>query len=130
MIIDSYKIIYHYNDGHPWRKYSYLTRAVSKEKAVKDFRDWNTHGIIDKVINLSERCRKYKEEKKMDLTKKITVELTEDDIKEIVAEYVKNNANIKGVTAENVELVYGVKYSGPQMDRVEHGYLKECRVKC
>jgi cytochrome c oxidase assembly protein Cox11 len=85
------------------------------------------------VIARKERRRKNtnkKEEKKVDLTKKITVTLTEDDIKELVAEYVKNNANLKEVTAENVEMVYGVKYSGPQMDRVEHGYLIECKVKC
>jgi hypothetical protein len=71
-----------------------------------------------------------KEEKKMDLTKKITVTLTEDDIKEIVAEYVARELCRKVPKKDDIELVYGVKYSGPQMDREEHGYLIECRVKC
>ena len=70
-----------------------------------------------------------KEEKKVDLTKKMTISLTEDDVKEMVAGYIRRNTSMTTVKAENVELVYGVKYSGPQMDRVEHGYLKECIVK-
>ena len=71
-----------------------------------------------------------KGETKMDLTKKITVNLTEDDIKEIIAEYVRKNAGMTAVKAENVEFVYGVNTRGTGCNIQYDGCLKECKVKC
>lgn len=127
MELAKYEVFYQY-DPEPGSRLKYLVQATSHRAAIDHFYDLHNPDFYTAIG--THRLRDKREEKKVDLTKKITVTLTEDDIKEIVAEYVKEHTCISGVTAENVELVYGVKYSGPQMDRVEHGYLKECKVKC
>ena len=72
---------------------------------------------------------KVKEEKKVDLTKKITITLNEDDIKEIIAEYANGFTGLGHVTKDNVELEYRVVETGPLHDPYRKPCLKECRIK-
>ena len=105
---------------------SVVITAPSRDNAIKHFERVYRDGIIRDISEYS----KERGKRRMDLDKKITVTLDENDIKEIIAEYVMKNSSIRNIDAKNVEMVYGVKYSGPPMDRVDHGYLKECVVKC
>lgn len=73
-----------------------------------------------------------KEEKKMsiDLTKKMSITLNEDDIKEIIAEYAKNQFGEKtGLTKENVSFEYDMKEFGTQREPDKRPYIKECVIK-
>lgn len=126
MKLNKYLVKYRF-DPDPIFEYSCTILATSVGAAKNHF--YKTHTVsYYTILNVYEYIDD-KEKKKMDLTKKITVSLTEDDVKEIVADYIRRNSGMTAVTAENVEMVYGVKYSGPQMDRVEHGYLMECKIK-
>ena len=60
----------------------------------------------------------------MDIEKKITITLTENDVKEIVAEYLTK----KGyrVTPENVKLNVSNKWEGYGMSEHQVPYFKEC----
>lgn len=73
-----------------------------------------------------------KEEKKMgiDLTNKMSITLNEDDIKEIIAEYVSQQVWCGSkITKENVQLIYENKEVGSQMDPYKKPCLKECVIK-
>lgn len=60
----------------------------------------------------------------MNIENKITITLTETDVKEIVAEYLTE----KGykVTPANVTLSVGNKWEGYGMDEYQVPYFKEC----
>lgn len=60
----------------------------------------------------------------MDIEKKITITLSENDVKEIVAEYLTN----KGykVTPENVNLIVSNMWVGYGMSEHQQPYFKEC----
>lgn len=73
-----------------------------------------------------------KEEKKMsiDLTKKMSITLNEDDIKEIIADYVSQQVWCGSkITKENVKFEYGVSEFGTQREPDWSPYIKECVIK-
>lgn len=73
-----------------------------------------------------------KEDKKMsiDLTKKMSITLNEDDIKEIIADYVSQQICDKTrLTKENVSFEYGVREFGTQREPDRRPYIKECVIR-
>lgn len=64
----------------------------------------------------------------MKIKKNITIDLTENDVKQIIVEYVKS----KGyeTTIENVNFFIGSKTEGFGMGEYDVDYLKHCSVIC
>lgn len=64
----------------------------------------------------------------MNISKNITIHLTEDDVKEIIAEYIKNQ-NGYSVTADNVTLRVGTECRGYGMAEHDVTVFKGCDVE-
>ena len=64
----------------------------------------------------------------MKIIKNVTVELSEKDLKQIIAEHMKN----EGFDAlpENVSFNVGTRLTGCYRDEHEETYLKGCTVNC
>ena len=60
----------------------------------------------------------------MNITKKITISLSEYDVKEIIAEYLTKEGY--KVNPSGVNLVFGTKWVGYGMDEHQETYFKEC----
>lgn len=60
----------------------------------------------------------------MDVEKKITITLSENDVKEIVSKYLTNSGY--DVPPENVKLVVSNKWVGYGMSEHQQPYFKEC----
>lgn len=65
----------------------------------------------------------------MDIYKRMSITLTEQDVKEIIAEYVNQFTGFGHVTADNVELVVSSQEVGPPMAPYTKTYFKECVIK-
>ena len=59
---------------------------------------------------------------------KVTVVLTEQDVKEIIAEYANQFTGFGHVTADNVDLVVSSGEFGPPMATYTKPYFKECQI--
>lgn len=66
----------------------------------------------------------------MNIIKNITIDLTEKDIKEIVAGYVGDKLRNDNVTAEDVKFNITTVETGPQMHPCIRHCLKGATVKC
>ena len=64
----------------------------------------------------------------MEIKKNITIELSENDVKEIIASYLKNEGYV--VTSDNVNLSIGLRIQGFGMGEHEEAYFKAAYVKC
>lgn len=64
----------------------------------------------------------------MEIKKNITIELSENDVKEIITLYLKNEGYI--VTPDNVDLSVGSRIKGFGMGEYEETYFKAAYVKC
>ena len=64
----------------------------------------------------------------MEIKKNITIELSENDVKEIIADYLKREGY--RVTAEDVSLSVGSRIEGYGMGEYEVNYFKAAYVKC
>lgn len=64
----------------------------------------------------------------MEIKKNITIELSESDVKEIIASYLKNEGY--AVTSDNVNLSIGLRIKGFGMGEYEEAYFKAVYVKC
>lgn len=64
----------------------------------------------------------------MEIKKNITIELSENDVKEIIASYLKNEGYI--ITSDNVNLSVGLRTKGFGMGEYEETYFKAAYVKC
>lgn len=62
----------------------------------------------------------------MKFNKKITISLSENDVKEIVADYLVQQGF--KVTTDDVKLVVGSEYRGYGMGEYQTTYFKECSV--
>ena len=62
----------------------------------------------------------------MNVEKKITISLSESDVKEIVAEYLKKEGY--NVAANDVKISVGTKWEGWGLDEHQVTYFKECSV--
>ena len=122
-------LVYYQHDSNPNVRRSCIIYATSGRDAVDRFYNIYNPRLYTAFGSgkLKDECKK--EKKKMDLTKKITVSLTEDDIKEIVAHVVGCEIS-KDITKDNVELVYCVNTRGTGCNIQYDGCLKECKVKC
>lgn len=60
----------------------------------------------------------------MNIEKKITITLSEKDVKEIVSAYLKKEGY--DVPVQNVALVIGTRWEGYGMDEHQVAYFKEC----
>ena len=69
-----------------------------------------------------------KGDKDMNIKKNITIELSEDDVKEIIASYLKNEGYV--VTSDNVNLSVGSRITGFGMGECKEVYFKAAYVKC
>jgi hypothetical protein len=66
----------------------------------------------------------------IDLTKKMSITLNEDDIKEIIADYVSQRVCDKEkLTKENVKFEYGMREFGTQREPDRRPYIKECVIR-
>ena len=63
----------------------------------------------------------------MEIKKNITIELSENDVKEIIASYLKNEGYV--VTSDNVNLSVGSRIKGFGMGEYEEVYFKAAYVK-
>lgn len=63
----------------------------------------------------------------MNISKNITIHLTENDVKEIIAEYIKTQKGYS-VTADNVTLKVGVECRGYGMAEHDVTVFKGCDV--
>lgn len=64
----------------------------------------------------------------MEIKKNITIDLSENDVKEIIADYLKREGY--KVTTEDVNLSIGSKTKGYGMGEYEEYYFKAAYVKC
>ena len=64
----------------------------------------------------------------MKVIKKVTVELGEEELKLIVAEYMKNEGY--NVEPQNVSFNLGTRCVGYFMDEHDQAYFKGCTVNC
>ena len=62
----------------------------------------------------------------MNIKKKLTISLTESDVKEIVAEYISQQGF--KATKDDVELVVSTEWRGYGMGEYQTTYFKECTV--
>lgn len=63
----------------------------------------------------------------MEIKKNITIELSENDVKEIITSYLKNEGYV--VTSDNVNLSVGLRIKGFGMGEYEEAYFKAAYVK-
>ena len=63
----------------------------------------------------------------MEITKTTCVKLTEEEVKEIVADYVSKKVN-KSISPNNVVFYIGKKYDNDIDDRFGTDYIKNCSV--
>lgn len=110
-------------------KHIFYVNASSRDAAIALFRESKPNCLINH-ISIVRGCSVKKEEKKVvDLHKKVTIDLTEDDIKEIIAEYANEFTGFGKVTKDNVEMEYHVVETGPQHDSYRRPCLKKCVIK-
>lgn len=64
----------------------------------------------------------------MNIKKNITIELSENDVKEIIADYL--NREGYGVTVDDVSLSVGSRIEGFGIGEYEVNYFKAAYVKC
>lgn len=65
----------------------------------------------------------------VNINTKITFTLSEDDVKQIVANYIMSHYGHKNITKENVELNVGSRCVGYYNDEHYEYYFKECVVR-
>ncbi len=63
----------------------------------------------------------------MDIIKTTRIELTEEEVKEIIAEYMSKKVN-KDIDLKNVSFSIGKKYADEYDDRFGTDYIKSCVV--
>ena len=66
----------------------------------------------------------------MNVIKNITINLTEEDVKEIIAKYVTENMQCNNVTTNDVTLSIGTKCEGPYRMERDVPYFREATVRC
>lgn len=66
----------------------------------------------------------------MNVIKNITIDLTEKDVKEIIAKYVNENMQCNNVTVDDVTLSVGTRYEGYGPMEHEVVYFREATVRC
>lgn len=120
-----YRIDYHCVTS-PTVLRSHYVNATSKIQAIRVFEYHKPNSIVRCVTKLD---KKKVEEKIMELKGKISVELTEDDIKEIIAEYANGFTGFGNVTKDNVEFEYGTVEVGTQMCPETKTVLKKCKIR-
>ena len=64
----------------------------------------------------------------MEIKKNITIELSENDVKEIITDYLKREGY--GVTVDNVSFSVGSRLEGYGYGEHEVSYFKAAYVKC
>lgn len=64
----------------------------------------------------------------IDILKKATVILTEQDVKGVIAEYVTQFTGLEHVTADDVKLIVSSREVGPPMCTYRETYFKECQI--
>ena len=62
----------------------------------------------------------------MKITKKLTISLSEHDVKEIIADYIVSQGF--KVTTDDVKLVVGNEWKGYGLGEYQTAYFKECTV--
>jgi hypothetical protein len=90
------------------------------------------HGMVIASM-LTSRCTLYclgKDEEKMQIINNITVNLTPEDIKEIIAEKIRKDIPGISVKPEDIELCVGKKIVEYFHDESEELYFKKAVVNC
>jgi hypothetical protein len=66
----------------------------------------------------------------MNVIKNITINLTAEDVKEIIAKYVRENMQCNNVTVDDVTLSIGTRSVGYGPMEHDEVYFREATVKC
>lgn len=119
-----------YMQDEPCFYYSSLIRAESESHAKELFYKTHKKAWITTVQRV---CGSMKEEDdkpkmKIDILKKATVVLTEQDVKEIIAEYANQFTGFGHITVDNVKLIISSREVGPPMYPHTETYFKECQI--